>query len=80
MKEYILFWFSKDLVSFLIVLSIITLCILIRIIVSFVMKVKQSRCKHHSWHEDRSCHVICNDCNKDVGFIGEYFKNKVKQK
>ena len=32
---------------------------------------KQWRCKHdRSVQETMSCQAICNDCNKDLGFIG----------
>ena len=31
---------------------------------------KQRKCKHESYREDRSCNAICNQCGKNLGFIG----------
>lgn len=32
--------------------------------------IRQKRCKHASYHETGACDAVCNDCGKNLGFIG----------
>lgn len=32
--------------------------------------MRQRRCKHARYRETSSCDAICNDCGKNLGFIG----------
>lgn len=70
MNIHMEFWWSKFMVelqaSALVVLFVI-LVVLIRLACTWI---KQSRCKHYSYRENRSCQAICNKCGKDLGFIG----------
>lgn len=33
---------------------------------------KQMRCKHESVRETGTCDAICNNCNQNLGFIGNW--------
>ena len=33
--------------------------------------IKKKRCKHKRYFENMRCHVICYNCSKDLGFIGD---------
>ena len=42
---------------------------------------KQSRCKHHGGvSETMACDAICNQCGKNLGFIGKWREAKLKEK
>ena len=32
--------------------------------------LKQKRCKHEEYYENRSCDATCKSCGKNLGFIG----------
>jgi hypothetical protein len=32
--------------------------------------IRQSLCSHAHYHETSSCDAICNDCGRNLGFIG----------
>lgn len=34
--------------------------------------IRQARCRHERYFENGSCHAICRDCRKDLGFIGTW--------
>lgn len=34
-------------------------------------RLKQYRCKHPRYYENRACDAICSDCGKKLGFIGD---------
>jgi hypothetical protein len=60
------FFLGKALFGLIIgvlILLVIFLCGLPKII-------KQCFCKHLCYRETRSCDAICNNCNKNLGFIG----------
>lgn len=33
--------------------------------------IKQSRCKYLRYRETAACDAICNDCGRNLGFIGD---------
>lgn len=32
--------------------------------------IEQERCNHEEYHQTMTWHAVCNDCGKDLGFIG----------
>lgn len=38
---------------------------------------KQKNCNHKNFRENSRCDAICNDCNKNLGFIGTW-REKIK--
>lgn len=36
-------------------------------------------CKHETVHETMACHVRCDQCGKDLGFIGTWRKDHPDQ-
>ena len=59
------------------IFSLVILCIIIGVSAKYL---KQRLCKHENISENRACHAICRKCDKDLGFIEEYRKNKQKDK
>ena len=39
---------------------------------------KQKRCAHQRYRENMACHAVCNDCGKDLGFIGAWREKQKK--
>lgn len=63
----------KDIIGF-------AIFALIGVVVVYVLcwqALKQYRCKHKNYFENRACNAICCDCGKDLGFIGS-LRGKVK--
>lgn len=34
------------------------------------MKIKHTFCFHKNYHENMACQAICDNCGKNLGFIG----------
>jgi hypothetical protein len=41
--------------------------------------IRQARCAHLHYRETGSCDAICNDCGKNLGFIGRIRDLKARQ-
>lgn len=50
--------------------SLIAAIALVFIAVSVPRLLRQKRCRHMRYRETSSCDAICNDCGKNLGFIG----------
>lgn len=70
MGDYILFWLSKALVDVIAFGSVIFIVLLTVLIWNIPGIIKQRRCKHLRYRETQACDAICNDCGKNLGFIG----------
>lgn len=44
--------------------------------VSIKQSIKQARCKHTYYLETRACDAVCNQCGKNLGFIGTLKKQR----
>lgn len=74
MTEYMKFWAAKLLMENAVplsVLAVIGLCYLVALVVTWI---KQARCKHMTFRENRACDAICLSCNKNLGFVGRLSK------
>lgn len=76
MSEYIAFWFAKIIAQFTVtlILALLVLGILMALILHEWLK--QWRCKHENFWENRSCDAICHGCRKNLGFILTVRRNR----
>ena len=60
-------WFGWNILAPLafgaVVLLVVGLCMIPGV-------VRQARCEHQRFRETMACDAICNDCGKNLGFIG----------
>lgn len=69
MSDFILFWLAKPLVDAMIVVIFVIVVMLVQI----PGAIRRGRCKHtNGVHETSACDAICNDCGKNLGFIGRW--------
>lgn len=54
---------------------LLTLIIIFKVYFAIKDSWKQSHCQHESISESMACDAICNNCSKNLGFIGEWRKN-----
>ncbi len=77
MREYLMFWVSKALVEFGIAIGILLLGALVLAVLWIPTWRKQSRCAHDDRvYETQSCDAICQQCGKNLGFIGTWRKQQ----
>lgn len=76
MTDYMNFWWAKFLVELQISGVVFLLLLVIGIIPFIRTAIKQKRCKHPTYWENRSCRAICTHCKKDMGFVGTVRKTK----
>lgn len=62
-------WVLGELAIFVVV---ITVSFVILLLLSTRRVIRQNRCRHVHFHETRACEAICNDCGKNLGFIGTW--------
>lgn len=48
---------------------VVALCLGL-LVLNLPKAIRRSRCKHIRYHETGACDAICNDCGKNLGFIG----------
>lgn len=70
MGEYMSFWWSKFLVDIFISVGLFLIIFIIAAVLTVRNMLKQRRCIHASFRETSSCDAICNNCGKNLGFIG----------
>lgn len=70
MGEYMSFWWSKFLVDIFITAGLFLIIFIIAAVIAVKNMLKQRRCSHASFRETSSCDAICNNCGKNLGFIG----------
>lgn len=51
-------------------IAIVVTLALLSLLISAPRFLRQTRCKHIHYRETGSCDAICNDCGKNLGFIG----------
>lgn len=74
--DYFMFWFYAGLAKLAWSFIVILIIIFIAFLCVLPKHIKQAFCKHESFFENQSCHVICHKCNKDLGFTGDVYKSK----
>lgn len=79
MFDYFWFWISKTLAEMAVGMTILLVLIVVVAVLAFLDKIKQWRCPHKAYRENRACHGICLGCKKDLGFVGELRKDKSKR-
>lgn len=70
MLEYMSFWWSKYLVDITITGGLFLIIFIIAVTLTVRKIMKQRRCSHASFRETSACDAICNNCGKNLGFIG----------
>jgi hypothetical protein len=59
-------WFGWNIVApFLLLLGVF-------VVVVLRVTIREWRCDHAHYFENRACHAICSKCHKDLGFIGTW--------
>lgn len=73
----IFFWLAKPIAEFLFAVGISLLVVVVALLVSLPSIRRQAKCKHDgSVIETSSCDAICNQCGKNLGFIGTWRKSR----
>lgn len=70
MGDYMSFWWSKFLVDIAITGGLFLIIFIIAAALTAREMMKQWRCSHESFRETSACDAICNNCGKNLGFIG----------
>ena len=67
-----MFVVTIDGIMTIIALVILTVFVAIIAFVSLAQSFKQWRCKHekYGYRETMACDAVCNNCGKNLGFIG----------
>jgi hypothetical protein len=69
--DYLLFWLAQHVVGVLIFVGLVVLAVLIQL----PEIIRQARCKHTgAIRETSKCDAICQQCGKNLGFIGTWLK------
>lgn len=80
MSEYLMFWLSHALVQFGIAVGLLLFGALIGALILIALWIptwrRQSRCTHDRMYETQSCDAICQQCGKNLGFIGTWRKQQ----
>lgn len=76
MIDAFVFWLMKFAAQLAIAVAVISLVVLIATWRWTVIWLKQRNCPHANTWEDLKCDVRCVDCGANLGFIGEYRKDK----
>lgn len=79
MSQYIQFWLAKAFADFLIFLGIVAAFIVISLLVAFPIWLRQRKCNHPRVNETQACEAICNECGKNLGFIGTWREKQKKE-
>lgn len=53
-------------------LAVVAAFVILVAAISAPRLLRQSRCKHVHFRETGSCDAVCNDCGKNLGFIGSW--------
>lgn len=79
MGDHVSFWFAKFVADFLFALIAMAVLLAVPLYLLLRQSIREWRCKHETFWENRSCDAICNKCGKNLGFIAtvrEARKNK----
>lgn len=60
-------WFIGEVI---LVLVIVLIYAIIVALIFIPRMIYQARCKHLHYHETMACNAICDNCGKNLGFIG----------
>lgn len=59
--------------------AFVTIMILALLLI-LIRAIRQARCEHVKYFENRACHAVCSACRKDLGFIGAVREQRAAQK
>lgn len=64
----VLFWLAP------VALAIAGLALVVLALLAYgaLISFRQWRCPHRNWHENMACDAVCDDCHKNLGFIGSW--------
>jgi hypothetical protein len=69
----VFFWLAKPLAEFLLAVGVSLAVVVVAMLVSLPAIRRQARCAHDgSVSETSACDAICNQCGKNLGFIGTW--------
>ena len=74
--EYFIFWFQSGLAAIAWCFVLIIVFFLVGVLIAIPGWFKKKMCKHESFRENMACHGICNNCKKDLGFVGNLDRSK----
>jgi len=60
------FWLIGKLIPIILLVAVLAFFGVVR----FRKYLRQNKCSHDRWYETQACDAICNDCSKNLGFIG----------
>lgn len=76
MVEYMSFWWSKFFVEIAVAAGIFMIIFVTASALKLRKNIIQKRCKHTDFRETPACDAICNNCGKNLGFIGSVRKKR----
>lgn len=76
MAEYIKLWLAKIVAELALGLVLLAAVLIVVLVWAFFTWLKQARCPHSTYREDRSCQAWCQKCGKHLGFIGTVRKQR----
>lgn len=79
MFDYFWFWISKTLAEMTVGIGILLILVFGAVVMTFFEKLKQWRCEHSTYRENRACQAICTSCKKDLGFIADLRADKSRR-
>ena len=65
-------WTISDIVG----VTILVLIGITYILINNPDWIKQITCKHEKYHETQACDAVCSKCGKNLGFIGNLYRDK----
>ena len=69
-------WTLGDILAVLAAAILLVFVVYIWLVYTLPRLFRQARCKHDgSVRETMACEAICNDCGKNLGFIGAWREN-----
>lgn len=61
-------------------LAVLIVIVLAGFVVTAIGATRAALCKHMNYRENRSCNAICNNCGKNLGFIGSVRRHAQEEK
>lgn len=61
-------------------LALISVALVAAVVWWIVTTIKQATCSHPKTYENRGCDAVCQQCGKNLGFIGAWREAQAKSK
>lgn len=72
MLEAFQFWLMKPIAEAALWLAVLAFVGVVYGLACLPRYIKQRRCKHEEFREDRCCNAWCRACGKNLGFVGAW--------